>query len=812
MRSLAFALVVVLLAAGAPRVAATTGDVGYRGPSLSGSSAPTGQKPQSKLWWNDGIWWGALFNASSGKYEIHRLDWATQAWSTTGVLIDQRSRSQADVLWEGGKLYIASAIKENATSGNLEIRFLRYSYDPALKQYALDPGFPVVLGTAAVEVVVIDRDSTGTVWATWPGPNSSGGRRVMVTHTDGSDDRWIVPYTPAVTGAATLHADDLSTLVAYRGKIGVLWSNQNDDTFYFASHVDGRPDSEWDVSKAYAGPKIADDHMNIKSLQADESGEVFAVVKTSLNDVRGDSSRPLVVVLTLKNNKWLQPRTVATVEYNQTRPIVLVDTTNRLLHVFMAGPCCSGGVVYHKSASLDTPSLHFPAGPGDPFIKLASDATINNPTSTKQTVSAATGLVVLAGDDKTKYYVHNAISLAPTADTTAPVVVATNPAHDATGVAASTTVTANFSEPVEPTSVTTGTFVLSAAGIGVPATVAYDATAQTAALTPSAPLAPGTSYTATLKGGGQGVRDASGNALAADYVWTFSTSQAHDTVPPTVSITAPASGSSVSGSVEITAEASDDVAVATVEFAVNGQSIGTDETAPYAASWEAVPGTHTLTALARDTAGNSAESAPVTVSMAEPPGVLFEDGFESGALDKWQVVTKADGVARVQSSVAYTGSFAAELSESDLSGSVAYARADLVAAQSALDISAMFNVEVGGNGTSSGNVPLLRLFDAAGSRMLTLYRQNGTSNRLYINENGTAYTTSGVLPLGRWASFDLRVSTGAGTARLTVLMDGVVIYERTGFSLAPVRQVQIGNETARQTFRLYADDISVTAP
>ena len=93
-----------------------------------------------------------------------------------------------------------------------------------------------------------------------------------------------------------------------------------------------------------------------------------------------------------------------------------------------------------------------------------------------------------------------------------------------------------------------------------------------------------------------------------------------DTTAPTVSITSPASGSSVAGSVSLTATAADNVAVAGVRFALDGVNSGTEDlTAPYALSWNTttVPnGSHTLTAIARDSSGNLKTSAAVTVTVA----------------------------------------------------------------------------------------------------------------------------------------------------------------------------------------------------
>jgi fibronectin type 3 domain-containing protein len=96
-----------------------------------------------------------------------------------------------------------------------------------------------------------------------------------------------------------------------------------------------------------------------------------------------------------------------------------------------------------------------------------------------------------------------------------------------------------------------------------------------------------------------------------------------DTTAPTVALTAPADGATVRGTVAVTASASDDTGVAGVRFQLDGANLGAeDTTAPHAISWDAsaVPGgSHTLTAIVRDAAGNSATSAPVTVTVDTTP-------------------------------------------------------------------------------------------------------------------------------------------------------------------------------------------------
>ena len=85
-----------------------------------------------------------------------------------------------------------------------------------------------------------------------------------------------------------------------------------------------------------------------------------------------------------------------------------------------------------------------------------------------------------------------------------------------------------------------------------------------------------------------------------------------DTAAPSVVLTSPASGATIAGSIQLQASASDDGAVAGVRFRVNGTDIGVEDTsAPYwifRNSTTVSNGAATLTAVARDMAGNTAES------------------------------------------------------------------------------------------------------------------------------------------------------------------------------------------------------------
>ena len=109
-----------------------------------------------------------------------------------------------------------------------------------------------------------------------------------------------------------------------------------------------------------------------------------------------------------------------------------------------------------------------------------------------------------------------------------------------------------------------------------------------------------------------------------------------DNTPPTVSVSGPAAGATVSGVTIITATANDNVAVAGVSFAVDGVAVGSEDTSsPYSYSWDTTSGpngSHSLTATARDTAGNTTTSPPVSVTVANSAdGPVAAYAFEEGA-------------------------------------------------------------------------------------------------------------------------------------------------------------------------------------
>ncbi|MBX4200269.1 hypothetical protein KW790_02315, partial [Candidatus Parcubacteria bacterium] len=115
-------------------------------------------------------------------------------------------------------------------------------------------------------------------------------------------------------------------------------------------------------------------------------------------------------------------------------------------------------------------------------------------------------------------------------------------------------------------------------------------------------------------------RDTSGNTTTSTSVTVTVSNSTPDTTSPTVSITSPTNLSTVSGSINITANASDNVGVAGVQFRLDGVNFGSeDQTAAYGINWDtttATNGSHVITAIARDAAGNTTTATNVTVTVS----------------------------------------------------------------------------------------------------------------------------------------------------------------------------------------------------
>ncbi|MEO5885013.1 MAG: SwmB domain-containing protein [Candidatus Limnocylindrales bacterium] len=395
--------------------AVASADDGFEGPSGTGAGTdPSGSKPESKLWFNDGFWWSSLWDIATSDFYIWKLDPTTNVWARTATLLDTRATTRADVLWDGTKLYVASHTFGESDGTGLA-RVYRFSYNATTDTYTRDSGFPQTINSVRSETLVIAKDSTGRLWATW-----EQGSRIWVNHTTSGDTVWATPFL--LPGASAVSGDDISSIIAFGGnKIGLFWSNQSatPDADYFAIHNDADAAGTWQTPEtAYStGASVADDHINLKTTS---DGRIFAAVKTSLT-----GSSPILVLLDRTAGGTWSAHTISTAGTGQTRPIVLVDESSSLLRVFYSS-AESGGNINTKTTPLN--AISFASGAGTIVIRDVDAPKINNVTSTKQNVSSSTGLVVLAFNNTTLRYWHATVFGATPPVNTTPTASATSAA------------------------------------------------------------------------------------------------------------------------------------------------------------------------------------------------------------------------------------------------------------------------------------------------------------------------------------------------------------------------------------------------
>ena len=195
-------------------------------------------------------------------------------------------------------------------------------------------------------------------------------------------------------------------------------------------------------------------------------------------------------------------------QVNFTTPVAITANTTYVASYHTNAGNYSANGAYFVSSGVDNAPLH----------ALASG------------VDGANGVYLYGGGgfpaqsyNATNYWVDVVFNSA-TGDTTPPTVTSVTPSNGATGVAVNTAVTATFSEAMTASTITASTVSLrDATNALVTSNVSYNTATNVVTLTPSAPLSPSTTYTATITGGSGGVKDLAGNPLAGNTVWPFTT-------------------------------------------------------------------------------------------------------------------------------------------------------------------------------------------------------------------------------------------------------------------------------------------------
>lgn len=279
--------------------------------------------------------------------------------------------------------------------------------------------------------------------------------------------------------------------------------------------------------------------------------------------------------------------------------------------------------------------------------------------------------------------------------------------------------------------------------------------------------------------------DSNGVPSMAKIVQLRGSAPVGDTTSPTVSVTSPAGGASVSGNVTLTASAGDDVGVAGVRFEVDGTAVGTeDTTAPYSVSWPSTSvanGTHAIRAVARDAAGNTAASPPVSVTVSNtttpPPGGLVAAwSFNEGA---GSTLTDGSGGGNTGTVVGPTWTAAGKYGGAlTFDGTNDYVT---VPDAASLDLGSSMTLEAWVRPTASSGWRTVLLKETPTSLAYSLYSASGT-NRPSVWIDGTSSVGSAALTTSAWS----HVAATYNGSRLRVYVNGVLRADRAVTTPVPV--------------------------
>ena len=276
--------------------------------------------------------------------------------------------------------------------------------------------------------------------------------------------------------------------------------------------------------------------------------------------------------------------------------------------------------------------------PGAVVYAVSGSAAIFTPTAalaanTLFTATITTGAQDLAGISLASNFVWT-FTTGSAPDNTNPTVISTVPANGATGVPINQAVSATFSKGMNPLTISAATFTLTGPGTtAVTGLVTYSGVGNTATFTPAANLLPSTLYTATITTGAKGL---AGNALASNFVWTFTTGTVLATTKPIVAVTSPLNGATgvpINQAVSATfSKAMDPLTINTNTFTLSGSG---GSSVAGTVSYDAVNFIATFTPVA-NLAPNTLYTANVTTGAADLSGNALGSG---GVSNPWIFTT-----------------------------------------------------------------------------------------------------------------------------------------------------------------------------
>jgi hypothetical protein len=285
-----------------------------------------------------------------------------------------------------------------------------------------------------------------------------------------------------------------------------------------------------------------------------------------------------------------------------------------------------------------------------------------------------------------------------------------------------------------------------------------------------------------------------------------------DTTAPSVAITVPTQQATVSGTINVTATASDDVGVAGVQFKLDGTALGAERTsAPYTVAWNTTTTSnnpHTLTAVARDAAGNTSSSeVDVTVqnSAQNPNGLVAAFGFNEGSGVQVNDASGQSNTGTISSATWSTaGKFGSALSFNGTSSWVTVADAASLDFTTGMTLEAWVNPNIG----SAWRTVILK--ENVDTFSYSLYSANSASRPAgFVHTNADiALNGTSAVALNTWT----HLAVTYDGAMMRMFMNGVQVSTKAVTGAAAVGDGALrigGNAIWGEYFRGLIDEVRV---
>ena len=319
-------------------------------------STNTREKPQSKVWMQDGKYFTVLSDVNGA--HVWRLD--STSWTKVFTILTKDNR-RADCKVSGNLVHIFLF-----RPGESDLVSLEYVASNSTYRRWTGRNTTVRVPTDLnSETATIDLDTNGRMWMATD-DNSS----IILRWSDSPYATWSGP----VTVASGIDPDDIGAVVAFPmfNKIGVLWSNQITKRWGFKMHTDGTDPNTWSADEIPAsqsalnvGGGMADDHMNLKVAS---DGTLYCAVKTSYDL----PAYPRISLLIRRPaGTW---DNLYGVSNTGTRGIVVLNEQTAKIRVVYAANEDGGDILYKES-----PTNAIAFGPQYTLIS----GIYNNPTSMK---------------------------------------------------------------------------------------------------------------------------------------------------------------------------------------------------------------------------------------------------------------------------------------------------------------------------------------------------------------------------------------------------------------------------------------------